>query len=218
MSDGLPPHHHEPPPSSSGLPDVKNLADSDDADVIEARAKLLEAQATLITASTPLWDKIVLRGVLPLALAVVGPWALWRFDASQVEQKKQGETIAALSTLLGAAKEEAAARKQRSNDWRNRMKKIEEAKAIELASMSAMVIRLDSTLKTALIQMTVARIMNKPTPPRMGPNARSINLPSRGEVIRNATEQLKLPGLDDAEVKNIAGEQYDRLMKNRAKK
>jgi len=148
----------------------------------------------------------------------VGPWALWKFDASQAEQKKQGETIVALQSLLNGAQEEATARKKRSNDWRIRMKQIEEEKAAELASMSAMVIRLDSTLKTALIQMTVARIMHEPEPRRMGPNARSIKRPDRGEVIRDATEQLKIPGMDDAEVTRIASDQYDRLMKNRAKK
>jgi hypothetical protein len=213
MSDELPLEQ----PASPGLPDVENLADSEDADVIMARAKLLEAQAALVKASTPLLDKIIIRGLLPLALAVVGPWALWKFDKSQVEQKKQGETIVALQSLLGDAKGEAAARQKRSSAWRVRMKQIEEEKAVELASMSAMVIRLDSTLKTALIQMTVSRIMSEPTT-RSGPNARSINLPVRGEVIRDATEQLKIPGLDDAEIKKIASDQYDRLMKNRAKR
>jgi len=202
--------HDEPilAAASPALPDVENLADSDDANVILARAKLLEAQAKLTKASTPLLDKIIIRGLLPIALAIVGPWALWKFDASQTEQKKQGEVIVELQGILKSEREDAAARQTRSAAWRARMKIIEEEKAVELAAMTNMVCRLDDMLKTALVQMAVSRSFG---PALRGPGGIAPSLPSRDAVVRNAMRQIQVPGLEEDEVKRIAEQQYDRL-------
>jgi hypothetical protein len=217
MEDDVPeestPHQPELAAASPSLPDIENLADSDDADVIEARAKLLEAQATLTKASTPLFDKIVIRGLIPIALAIVGPWALLKFDASQVEQKKQGEVIlkqgevlVKLEKLLSGAKAEAKARQTRSASWRIRMGKLEQERAAELQAMSTMVCRLDDTLKAALIQMAVARLLGRS------------KAPGREEVLRDVATQIKLPGHSgEREVRKIAGQTYDRLMKAKKK-
>jgi hypothetical protein len=122
--------------SPADMPDIENLADSDDAAVIEARAKLLKASASLRKASVPLLDRVILRGLLPLALAIVGPWAIWNFDS---EQSKQGEVIVKMEKLL---KDEKTTRQAREK---------------ELHAMSDMVCRLDDTLKAAMVQMAVAQ-------------------------------------------------------------
>ena len=138
MPDEFTPDAVPSPPSAADLPDIEKFADSDDADVIASRAKLIEAQAKLTKASTPLLDKFVLRGLIPLALAIVGPWALWEFNT---EQAKQGEVIVKLEGLL---EQEKTARKAREK---------------ELHAMSEMVCRLDDTLKAALVQMAVAQAL-----------------------------------------------------------
>jgi len=192
--------HEEPEAAPSSV--IENLADSDDPDVISARAKLLEAQAKLTKASTPLLDKLILRGVIPIALAIVGPWALWKFDAAQTEQARQGTMIVELQELLEDAKDAAAARQERSAAWRTRMGEIEEQKAQELAAMTAMVIRLDDMLKLSLVQRAVeGTVGTVPT------------LPNREDVLRNVRGQL--PQLEGDEVERLAGQQYDRLMEQR---
>jgi hypothetical protein len=214
MSDESAPQQPEFASSSSRLPDIENLADSEDAELVEARAKLLEAQAELTRASVPLFDKLVIRGVLPIAIAIVGPWALWKFDASQVEQKKQGQTITALQKLLEAEREDAKARQARSIVWRARMKVLEEEKAIELVAMSTMVCRLDDMLKVALIQAAVSRVIGLEV---ADPGGTAPSMPTREVVVRDAREQVQVPGLDPLEIDRIAGQQYDRMAKNRRK-
>jgi len=200
------------PSASASLPDVENLAGSEDAELVEARAKLLEAQAKLTKASTPLFDKIVIRGLLPIALAIVGPWALWKFDASQVEQKKQGEVMVELQAILKAEREDAAARQTRSIAWRARMKALEEEKATEILAMSHMVCRLDDMLKVALVQAAVSRVIG------LDPSGTSPSPLSREIVVRDAREQVQLPGLETSEIDRIAGQQYDRMMEQRKKR
>ena len=204
-------------PSTSGhLPDVENLADSEDPELIEARAKLLEAQAKLTKASTPLFDKIVIRGVLPIALALVGPWAAQTYEKSQIEQAKQGETFTALEKLLEEQRESAKGR-------RARFQQIEEAKAVELAAMAAMVTRLDETLKYSLIQMAVAQALAKVEPvgetpsmePDLMPGAKPV--PSREGVTRGVAEQIRLPGVTDVEIRRIASESYDKVLRTKGR-
>ena len=243
MSEESIPVTPDQPADAAAPTDVENLADSEDAAVLSARAQLLTAQAALTKASTPLWDKIIIRGILPLALAVVGPWALLKFDASQVEQVKQGkeltelrDTTTDLKALLKAAKEEAAARQKRSVEWKERMKQIDDAKAVELTAMVSMVGRLDDMLKVALIQQAVARLVatvepdaEKPSDPKFRPEPTPEPTPSsdpvpllprpvRDRVLEDVAEQVQLPGLSPDEVKRIAGEQYDRLMRQKARK
>jgi hypothetical protein len=214
MPDEVTPHEHASSPSAADLPDVENLADSDDSEVIEARAKLLEAQAKLAKARTPLFDKIVLRGVIPIALAIITPWAIYKFDKATTEQEKQGQTITELQTLLTNAKKEAAARQSRSAQWRERMKKIEQDRTAELQAMSGMVERLDNTMKTALIHMTVAQLLAKTERRAVSTfsgRAPGAITPSRKEVMSNVAAQIQLPGMDREEIEEIAGETYDRV-------
>lgn len=215
MPDDFEPINPPEPSAAAAMPDVEKLADSEDSDVIEARAKLLSAGASLVKAQTPLLDKLILRGVIPIALAIVGPWALYKFDRSMTEQAKQGETIVALQKLLKEEQKAQAARQARSAVWRGRMKKIEEERAAELTAMSSMVRRLDDTLKTALVQMAVARLISQPTEtPRNTPQP----VLSRRDVQRNISEQVQLPAADKKEVERLAGEAYDRILKARRKK
>ncbi|KKL25599.1 hypothetical protein LCGC14_2403680 [marine sediment metagenome] len=190
---------------SGALPDIENLADSDDPKLIAARAKLLEAQANLAKASRPLFDKIVLRGIIPIALLIVGPWALWKFDDAQTEQKKQGEVIVKLEKLLSDAKDETKARQARSIKWRVRMGELEEERAAELAAMSFMVNRLDNTMKMALVHMTVAQLLS------------SEEERGRKEVMSDVAAQIRLPEGTE-EVKRLAGQAYDRMMRQRKAK
>ena len=194
--------------------EAEKLTDSDNPDVILAQARLLEAKAVLAKASTPLLDKVILRGLLPIALAIVGPWALLKFDASQVEQEKQGKVIVELQDLLKEERKDAEDRQVRSAAWQARMKTIEEEKAAELTAMSTMVVRLDDMLKTALVQMAVSRALG-PIP--RGPNGAPTVLPSREVVVQETMEQINLPGLEDADLKRMAEQQYDRIAEQRRK-
>jgi hypothetical protein len=204
-------------PSPDALPDIENLADSDDPEVIEARAKLLRAQATLTKASTPLFDKIVLRGLVPIALALVTPWAIYTFDAAQTEQVKQGEVLVKLEKLLSGAKKDAAAQKVRSAAWRVRMGELEKQRTEELKTMTSMVNRLDSTMKTALIHMAVAKILSSrpQTIPKMDPMILPTPPPSRKEVMADVATQIQLPGAEDDEIRKLAGRAYDRIMQKK---
>jgi hypothetical protein len=166
---------------------------SDSAEEILAQAKLKEAEAALITAKTPLWDRVMIRGVLPIALAIVGPWAAMTFSESQIEQRKQGQHIEALEELLQQARSDAEDRRR------------------ELMTMSNMVTRLDATLKTALIQMTVARIVKEEEE-----EAKPVAL-TRMDVGRDVAAQVSLPGLEEEEVRQIAEQQYDRMMEAKRK-
>lgn len=213
-----PPESHFAAPSCD-LPDVENLADSDDPDVITARAKLLEAQAKLAKATIPLFDKIVLRGLLPIALAIVGPWALWKFDKATTEQEKQGVTITQLEELLESATKEAAERKKRNVEWRDRMKTLEDSRAVELTAMSHMVCRLDDTLKLALVQMAVTSVIAEGEKSEVRGTSPTSPTPrvafTRKQAIQNVAEQIQLPGVEKAEVERLAARQYDRVMEQR---
>jgi hypothetical protein len=191
------------PAASPDLPDVEILADSDDADVIAARAQLLEAQAKLTKASNHWLDRLMLRFVLPIALAVVGPWAAYTFSVDAQEAKEKAsevqDTVVELEELLHQQKKEFKARSAL-------FREIEEQKAAELAAMSKMVTRLDETLKTALVQMAVSRLVS-----------------DRGDiterdVVRDVSAQVQLPGLEEADLKRLATQQYERMMEAKARK
>jgi len=200
--------------ASSALPNIENLADSNDAKVIEARAHFLKAQATLAKANQPLFDKIVLRGLIPVVLALVTPWALWTFSEAKEEQTKQGAVITKLEKLLFDAKVRDSNQQEQSAQWRARMGEIEAARAAELKSMADMVNRLDSTMKTALVYMAVARLLAE-NPQSSLPSFQPRILPatpSRQEVMSNVAAQIQIPGTKPDEIKDLAGEAYDRLM------
>jgi len=211
MPDDLAPDTPELP-SAAAMPDIEKLADSEDSDVIEARAKLLKAQAALAKAQTPLLDKVILRGLIPIALAIAGPWAIYKFDKAQNEQV---QTTTELKGLLEAAKDDEAARQTRSVVWRERMKEIEDERTAELTAMSAMVCRLDDTMKMAMVQAAVARLVNLPT--QVTQTSPQIP-PSRNEVQQDISAQIQLPGTPNEEVDRLAGQAYDRIMEHRMKK
>jgi len=163
---------------------------SDSAEVLEAKAKLTHARVEWIKAKAPLYDKIILRGVIPLVLTIAGPWAGYVFKS---EQAKQSETITALQQLLENAKKEAA-------DRQTRMNKLEEEKAAELSAMSAMVIRLGHLLNAALVQQRVSDSIKGGA--------------SKAETVRAVTEQMRGLGsvVDPETIEDLAGEQYDSIM------
>lgn len=171
--------------------------------MIAARAQLLEAQAKLTKASNHWLDRLMLRFVLPIALAVVGPWAAYTFSVDAQEAKEKAsevqDTVVELEELLHQQKKEFKARSAL-------FREIEEQKAAELAAMSKMVTRLDETLKTALVQMAVSRLVS-----------------DRGDiterdVVRDVSAQVQLPGLEEADLKRLATQQYERMMEAKARK
>lgn len=199
MPEETTPHQPSPEPAEAPEESSENLADSDDPEVLKARAEVLKAEAKVAKARTPLLDKIILRGLIPIALAIVGPWALWKFDKAQTEQARQGEVIVQLQDLLKSSREES--------------ERHQEQRAAELASMTHMVIRLDNVLKLALIRMAVSQAVGQEVrgPAGVGPRIG----PSRTEVVRDVAEQIQLPDVDPQEFERIAGEQYDRIMEQR---
>jgi len=189
---------------------------------IKAEAALLEAQAAFAKAKTPFWDKLILRGVVPIALAVVGPWALYQFNAEAAKNEKARENIAEqvevtkeLKGLLATATAEREERLEDAKEWRGRMNQIEKRRAVELQAMVSMVNRLDDTLKTALIQMAVSRLISQST---SSPLSSPQDFPTRGEVVEEIHAEIQLPGANEEEVERLAGEAYDRMLEQRARK
>ena len=181
-------------PSISGhLPNIEILADSEDPELIEARAKLLEAQAKLAKASTPLLDKVIIRGLLPIAIALVGHWAAQTYENAQIEQVKQGETITALEGLLEKQQETAK-------------------------TMAATVVRLDETLKFSLIQMAVAQALAKVEPMEpTKPSPLLVSVPTPEDVTQGVTEQISLPGVEESEIRRIATDSYYKILKTKGR-
>jgi len=138
------------------------------ARLAEAEAELIEAKTKLAKAKTPLVDKIILRGLIPIALAIVGPWALWKFDTdNQVTREavvKQGETLtkqaeltAELQQIVTSAETFRAKREREEIEWRKRMHKLEKEKSEEISELASMVTSLDRALKMALLGLAIER-------------------------------------------------------------
>jgi hypothetical protein len=192
-------------PQDPSTPDLEKLADSDDPAVISARADLLEAQAKLSKAQSSWWEKLVVRFILPIALAIVGPWAAWTFSVEAQAAREKAEEgikeVGELRALLDQQREEMERR-------RVMFQRIEEDKAAELAAMSTIVNRLDSTLKLALIQMAVAQALAE---------RGETSPPEREAVMRQVVEQVTLPEVPEDELKRIAGQSYDRILEQRTR-
>lgn len=188
----------------------------------EALAELIEAKKDLHVAKRPFLDRLVLGALLPIALLIVGPWATWYFmdraeeGLAEVRRANEGneklaEIVVALeATLRGAEK---------------KITEMDRARANELAKMEKMVCALDDTMKNALIQMTVARIisertslrsMARPSQPGLQPSLEpevpwlakkpadtesTIDQADSVEIIGEAVEQLEMPGFDGEELR-----------------
>ena len=189
----------------SAAPDFDELADSTDPALLEARAKLLREYTKAQKSQSSTFDKFVIRVLVPIALAVIAPWATWQFShrADEVEAK----VVTEASQLREALDEQRKAMEGR----RERLQLIERQKAEELAAMSAMVTRLDSTLKMALIQMAVVRAFSESDDDWGGEL-------DRDEVIEDIQAQMAMPNVDPQEIGDLVGESYDRIAKHRAGK
>ncbi len=198
--------------ASTGSGDKARLLNAE-AELAKAKAELVEAQTAARKAQTPLLDKLILRGLIPVALAIVGPWAAWKFSADAYAAKQSAaeavesqettqRTVNALQDLLEAQKAaEETARWTRAE--------VDRQKAEELATMRAMVSRLSNTLKVALIQMAVAREMSDNKTVAALPTATP---PSREDVIDRVTMQMALPDVDESEIEKMAGDAYDAIL------
>jgi len=171
----------------SGEPKKDPLADSkEEIEVMDAQARLKKAEAELAAANAklaeaeteraktqlPIWDKVVLRGLIPIALAIVGPWALWYFDTKQndtkVEIEKQQKALEdqaavtkKLHVLLDRAESYSKSTEARRRTWQSRMQEVETQKAAELAALAGMVKALDRALKMTLIRFAIERVASE---------------------------------------------------------
>jgi hypothetical protein len=213
--DGLP--EEIPDATPVGTP-VEPLADSEEAEIIEAEAKKTEAeakkikaQATLVKAKKPLLDALIIRGLIPIALLIIGPWATWKFDAdnkaTQAKVEEQSKMVESLREIIAEEKRDQEANAARMAEWRERMKALEAKKAAELTAMSKMVAQLGETQRAALIQMAVVRAMSGNSGDRLKHATRSVieKMNPREEVIEDVRAQMNLPGVDDEMMKRAAG-------------
>lgn len=76
----------------------------DSTDELEARAKLLEAEAKLTMARYGFVDRIVMRGVIPIALAIAAPIATFYFsqraETGLQEVRNVGDSIKQLDQMI----------------------------------------------------------------------------------------------------------------------
>jgi hypothetical protein len=188
----------EDPKQPAGNPEEdvqEKLLESSDAETLRAEAEVLKAEAELAKAKLPLVDRLIMRGVIPIALAIVGPWAAMTFSEAKAEWKTQRDIIVGLKEHLKDYQKE-------SEDWQQRMAHLEQERAEELVAMTNMVNRLDHTLKMALIQLAVTQRLK---------GASGVRPLSRSEVTGNVAAQLKLPGMTEEDVQQVAEEEFDRI-------
>jgi hypothetical protein len=220
-----------PTPASGGT----NLTSSD----WEALTELIEAKKDLQVAKRPFIDRLVLQGLLPLALIVVGPWATYYFanraEDGLAEVKKaneESEKLAKVITDLEATLQGAEVK----------IGEMDRARAAELLKMEKMVRALDDTMKNALIQMTVSRILAERDRPEMllpmmrpvgeppqpdhvvegpdfPPDPTGVSTIDQGDdveqpppdVSREAMEQLQVPGLSGDDLRGRVANAYHRI-------
>jgi len=82
------------------------------ADEIEARAKLYNAKARLAEARWGFFDRVVMRGVIPVALAIAAPIATYYFSAQAEtgieEVRKVSDSVKQLDQLIAGIRTSAA--------------------------------------------------------------------------------------------------------------
>jgi len=123
-----------------------------EAGVLEARANLIKAETAGAKAQQPLIDRIIMRGLIPVALTVVGPWALYVFNADNEKTHAQvaevESVVADLGDLLAQATQEREARTEIAQ-------RAEIARAAELHALSEMVVRLQAALRQLSVRQAV---------------------------------------------------------------
>lgn len=196
--------------------DNSALEDSAEAELLEAQADVLEAKAKLVTARQPLIDRIIMRGLIPIALAVVGPWALWTFNEDNIKTQRQVagiETVVEdLTDLLAQAVAEREARV-------DAVQRAEIARATELHSLSTMVSRLRDAMRDMAIRQAVRDLVPPatPAPPDTEPGqpggpAQPSTLPgpldgadalAQMRVVDQAMQQLQDDDMEPDEVEDL---------------
>jgi hypothetical protein len=116
--------------------EAKSKCDKDSKDEIEARADMLKAEKELIEARKGFLDRLVMRGVIPLALVVAAPAATYYFsrraDDGIAEVRRVSESIGRLDEVIEGAKRAAD--------------KISQERAAEFVALRAIVSRLQWTI------------------------------------------------------------------------
>lgn len=171
-----------------------------EADLIEAQARLRQAEAMFAQHSTSLWEKIVVRGIIPIALLIVGPMATAYFSNEVQQAKTEVREVAATAAALGSL---VKAQETEAEQYRQRFQELEAQKAAELDEMSSVVTRLDKTLRASMIQLAVMQIINE--------QSTGGNIPTEQEVLRQVADQVELPGVDEREISKIAAQTFQRF-------
>jgi hypothetical protein len=240
-------------PAENSEPE-KALEDSDEVEVldaqarlqkaeaarIEAEAKRKKAEATLAKARTPLVDKLIVRGLIPIALAIVGPWALWKFNTDVQDTKDQvtaqakqlddqKAVVGDLKKLRNDAIVYRQASSKKESAWRERMKKLEEGKAAEMAALAAMVTKLDEALKMSLLWQAMERaiqqdvsLFERPIKPMAGgrksrkpPRVSLARLKARRDkIIEQSVRQVQLQDQNQEQTKEMAKRVFDRYVQD----
>jgi len=214
------------------------------ADVIRAQAELILAQAKLKEAEakerdsetkadkahTSLIDRIIMRGLIPIALLVATPLATYYFtdraeegirqvqatnqevEAAVAELDQLGVLVGRLDKLFKGADE--------------RIQQMDQARAAELTALRVLVTRLHDALKVMAVQTAVseaarshyqeARVFTGDSGMRSGPTKAALltSLRERREkIVQQAQQQIQAqwPG-DDDEVREKTEAAFDRYL------
>lgn len=186
-----------------------SLTDSNDPEVLEARAEVIKWRAKLAKAKQPLIDRLIMRGLIPIALAVVGPWALYTWNEDTVKTQAQVAevegVVGELQALLAEAIEARAEREEMT-------KRNDEARAVELHALATMVSRLGETIRRLTVRTAVREAVRDgvgTAPARVVPMSMDFE---RARVVEEALIQFQESGIDDQEMdelREIARHAYD---------
>lgn len=212
---------------------------STDPEVLRAQAELVLAQARLKEAEakerdsetkadkahTPLVDRIIMRGLIPIALLIATPLATYYFTdraeegIRQVQATNQEveEAVAELDQLGGLVTQLDGLFKGADQ----RIQEMDQARAAELTALRVLVTRLDDALKLVLIQMTIAQAAESHFDELRANGGAGMSkggvLASfrarREKVVKQAQQQIQTqwPG-DDDEIREKAEAAFDRYL------
>jgi len=225
---------------SAKTPSVPSVDSSDDIEKLSAeaaltlaRAKLSEADAKLTKAKAPLIDRLIMRGLIPVALALVGPWAIYKFSTESQETR---EAVVAQAQQLDAQKEVVGDLKKLLNDavsyrdttaktdaeWRERMRSLEERKAAEITALSAVVVRLEQALKMTMLRLAMESVINANGfgggVDHGAKSGAELLRGSRREIVEQSMRQVQWPSSDPVETRVMAEEIFEKIIQERQKK
>lgn len=154
----------------------------DSAEEIEAKAHLIEAEKALIEARLGFWDRLIMRGVIPVALIVAGPATTYYFsqraDRGVEEVRRVADSVRQLDEVVEGAKKAAA--------------QAEEARAQELLALRRIVSSLQWTIVVQQVREAVRTSGRQEIHSRIAMNA-----DAKWTAIRSESERAIYDSLVD---------------------